>query len=49
MESQKLVNWIQVATGIAVVVGLGLVVWDLRQIKIHARVQVGAELAVLSH
>ena len=31
MESQTVSNWIQVVTGIAVLIGLGLVVWELQQ------------------
>jgi hypothetical protein len=31
MDSQTIANWIQVVTGVAVLVGLGLVVWELRQ------------------
>lgn len=41
MESQTLTNWIQIIAGIAVLAGLGLVVWELQQ----TRELVSAELA----
>ncbi len=31
MNSQRLTNWIQILTGSAVLLGLGLVIWELRQ------------------
>ena len=39
MESQRLLNWIQVITGIAILLGLALVVWELQQARTLARVQ----------
>ena len=33
MDSQKLMNVIQITTGLAVLVGIGLVVWELRQTR----------------
>lgn len=39
MESQRLLNWIQVITGLAVLLGLALVVWELQQTRTLARVQ----------
>ena len=39
MNSQVLTNWIQVFTGIAVLVGLGLVVWELQQTRDLVRAQ----------
>jgi len=33
MNSQTITNWIQVSTMIAVLAGLGLVVWELRQVR----------------
>jgi hypothetical protein len=31
MNSQTLSNWVQAATGLAVIIGLGFVVWELQQ------------------
>jgi len=31
MDSQTIFNWIQTVTGLAVLVGLGLVIWELQQ------------------
>ncbi len=39
MESQRLFNWIQLMTAIAVIAGLGLVVWELQQTKELASAQ----------
>jgi hypothetical protein len=33
MASQRLHDWVQIATGVAVLIGLGLVVWELRQAR----------------
>ena len=43
MESQKLANWIQVITAVAVLAGLTLVVFELRQAKELTQVQITAE------
>jgi hypothetical protein len=39
MDSQKTGNWIQVITGVAVLVGLGLVIWELQQTRDLVRAQ----------
>ena len=39
MKSETLFNWIQIATGIAVLVGVVLVVWELRQSQDIAKAQ----------
>ena len=31
MDSQQITNWVQVIAGVAVLVGIGLVVWELQQ------------------
>ena len=31
--TQTLTNWIQLATGVAVLIGLGLVIWELQQTR----------------
>ena len=33
MNTQVLTNWIQLATGVAVLIGLGLVIWELQQAR----------------
>ena len=43
MESQKLANWIQMITAVAVLAGLTLVVIELRQAKELTQVQITAE------
>ena len=43
MESQKLSNWTQLVTGVAVLIGLGLVVWELQQARQLARAQISSE------
>jgi hypothetical protein len=42
MNSEKLANWIQVATSIAVLVGLGLVVAEIRQTHRLTRTEMGS-------
>ena len=37
MRSQQLVDWVQIITGLAVVVGIGLVIWELQQAREIAR------------
>ena len=43
MDSQELANWIQIITGVAVVVGLALVMWELQQSQEIARAQLAAD------
>ena len=31
MDSEKLSDWVQIITGFAIVLGLGLVIWELQQ------------------
>ena len=37
MNSQNIFNFVQLATGLAVIIGLGLVVWELNQTREFAR------------
>ena len=39
MESQRLSMWVQLVTGVAVLLGLGLVIWELRQTRDIAEAQ----------
>ncbi len=39
MNSQTLVNWTQIITGMAILLGLSLVVWELQQTRTLMRVQ----------
>ncbi len=48
MDSQKLSHWIQIATGLAVLAGLGLVVWELQQAKVLTRLQLTSDTYTLS-
>ena len=41
MNSQTVAIWVQVLTGIAVLIGLGLVVWELQQARELTLVQMG--------
>ncbi len=43
MNSQRLTNWIQILTGSAVLLGLGLVIWELRQSREVAIAQLTSE------
>ena len=43
MNSQQVATWAQVITGIAVLIGLGLVVWELTQARALARAQLTSE------
>ena len=43
MNPERVTIWIQVATGIAVVAGLGLVVWELQQVKTLTRAQLTSD------
>ena len=49
MQSGKLSSWIQLATGIAVLIGLGLVIWELQQVKILARAQLTSDSAAINN
>ncbi|MEH6558884.1 MAG: hypothetical protein V7459_11355 [Oceanicoccus sp.] len=40
MDPQKQSNWIQMVTGVTVLIGLGLVVWELQQTRDIARAQI---------
>jgi hypothetical protein len=40
MDLEKQSNWIQMITGAAVLIGLGLVIWELRQTRDIARAQI---------
>jgi hypothetical protein len=47
MQSDKLVAWVQIATGLTVILGLALVVWELQQSRSVARAELtsaGADL-----
>jgi hypothetical protein len=48
MESRKLSNSIQVITAVFVLIGLGLVVWELQQVKTLTRAQLTSE-SVATH
>jgi hypothetical protein len=37
MNTRSVVDWVQILTGVAVVVGLGLVIWELQQAREIAR------------
>ena len=39
MKSERFFDWIQIMTGVAVLIGLGLVVWELRQSQDIAEAQ----------
>jgi hypothetical protein len=43
MKSQTVANWIQMVTGVAVIIGLGLVVWELRQSRDATLSQLSSE------
>ena len=43
MNSQVISNWIQITTGIALVAGLALVVWELQQAEKVARAQLSSD------
>ena len=43
MNSERIANWIQVVTGVAVVAGLVLVIWELQQSRDLAYVQVAVD------
>ncbi len=43
MDSQKIGNWMQSLTAVAVLIGLGLVVWELQQVKTLTRAQLSSE------
>ncbi|MGK0223109.1 MAG: hypothetical protein ACI9ON_002352 [Limisphaerales bacterium] len=47
MQSDKLIAWVQILTGLTVILGLGLVVWELQQSRSVARAELtsaGADL-----
>jgi len=47
MQSDKLMAWVQIVTGLTVILGLGLVVWELQQSRSVARAELasaGADL-----
>ena len=43
MDSQKIGNWIQIVSGIALIVGIGLVIWELQQVRILTRAQLTSD------
>ena len=43
MESQKLNTWVQFLTSLAIILGLGLVVYELRQTKVLVRTELASE------
>lgn len=43
MDSQKIGNWIQIVSGIALILGLGLVIWELQQVRILTRAQLTSD------
>ena len=43
MDSEKLFSWIQILTGIAVLMGLALVLWELQQARELARAQLASD------
>ena len=43
MNSDKLNTWIQLVTGLAIVVGLGLVIWELKQGRDAAKSQLSSD------
>lgn len=43
MDSQKVADWVQIATGVALLVGLGLVVWELSQSRDVATAQLSSD------
>jgi hypothetical protein len=43
MDSQKISDWVQIVTGVAVLVGLGLVVWELSQSRDVAYAQLSSD------
>ena len=47
MNYQSLSNWIQIVTGIAILVGLGLVVLELRQSRDIALAQLSSDLFMM--
>ena len=48
MNSEKLFTWIQAVTGVAVLIGLGLVIWELQQTRTLARIQVISDTRALN-
>ena len=48
MNYQSLTNWVQIFTGIAVLVGLGLVVWELRQSREIALAQLTSDFYMMN-
>ena len=43
MDTQKVAHWVQIATGAAMLVGIGLVVWELEQSKDVAMAQLTSD------
>lgn len=43
METRKIANWVQIATGFGVLIGLGLVVWELQQSRAVATAQLTSD------
>ncbi len=48
MSTDKISLWIQIGTGLAVIAGLGLVVWELQQVRTLTRAQLTSELFAIS-
>lgn len=48
MNAQRVAVWTQVVGGAAVILGLGLVVWELQQVKTLTRAQLTSDLFAIS-
>ncbi len=43
MQTEKPADWVQMGAGIAILIGLGLVVWELQQVRTLSRAQLSSD------